>query len=132
MHIIFCQDLLPEIREKNIVLELDRFRVPRQTQSVTAYCVLEGADIQDLMQLSNLQQLHHDLMKNFRLKNWNYCVQSLEHLRGKWRGQMDSFYDDLSARIQHLQTQDLDPDWDGTRLIEINDTHTLSDLKNVS
>lgn len=121
MHIIFGQDLLPEIQGKNIVLELDSFRVTGQAESVTAYCVLEGADIQDLMQLDNLQQLHHDLMKNFQLKNWNYCNQALEHLRGKWCGQVDSFYDDLSARIQHLQTQNLGLDWDGSRSIEISD-----------
>ena len=124
MHIIFDHELLPEIRQKNILLELDRFRVDGRSDPVTAYCVVEGANLQDFMQLDNLQELHHNLMKNFRLKNWTYCNQALEHLRGKWSGQVDSFYNELSDRIHHLQSQDLDQDWDGSRPIEINKQFT--------
>ena len=120
MHIILDHDLLPEIQQKNLMLELDRFRVDGRPDPVTAYCLLDVANLQDFLQLGSLQQLHHDLMKNFRLKNWNYCDQAIGHLRGKWSGQLDSFYDDLGARIQHLQTQDLVEDWDGSRSIEVN------------
>jgi hypothetical protein len=45
------------------------------------------------------------------MKDWSYCEQALEHLRGKWGGELDSYYADLQARIERLKTQNLDNNW---------------------
>jgi hypothetical protein len=53
------------------------------------------------------------LIENYHKRNWNFCFQAIEHLQGKWNGQVDSFYDILLARVQSLSQQQLDDQWDG-------------------
>lgn len=103
-----------ELGEKHIVLELDSFRVKGHDPMITAYCVTEDLSVQSLMRAEEMKSLHTGLMRNYRKQNWNYCLQALDHLRGQWDGQLDSFYDEMTNRISQLQSSDLDPTWDGT------------------
>jgi hypothetical protein len=59
------------------------------------------------------------MMLEYRQRNWNYCEQALEHLLGKWCGELDSFYQELSTRIAQLKETKLSDDWTG---IVINTT----------
>jgi hypothetical protein len=47
------------------------------------------------------------------LKNWKYCRDAIEHLQGKWRGELDSFYDTLLDRIKDFEIVDPGSDWTG-------------------
>jgi hypothetical protein len=109
MNIIFKKNLI-NIDEKYTVLELDTFSLPDESLH-TAYCVIENIPIMELAQTENLKELHANLIKNYALKDWNYCEQALEHLTGKWGGEVDSFYHELATRIEHLKTRDLDDSW---------------------
>ena len=113
MNIVLGEENIVEIKDRMTVLELDRFKVEKSDQIVTAYCVLENLNIGDLMQLESYKSLHQNLIKNYRLKNWSYCEQAIEHLYGKWAGQLDSFYDDLLVRIGKLKSVDPGPEWKG-------------------
>ena len=37
----------------------------------------------------------------------------MEHLQGKWNGELDTFYTVLTERIQDLKTQSLGDEWSG-------------------
>jgi hypothetical protein len=37
----------------------------------------------------------------------------LEHLQGRWSGELDSFYQSLAQRIEQYQTKQVDQAWDG-------------------
>ena len=111
MNIIFGRENAEQIDDRYVVLQLDTVLVG--DQPVTAFCLVEKVSLQDLSNLGNLRDLHQKLMKNYLLQNWSFCGQALEHLIGKWNGELDSFYTELSQRIAHLESQDLDPDWDG-------------------
>lgn len=113
MNIVLGEEHIKDLESKYVVLELDTFRVIGQLEPVTAYCIAENLAVGDIIQADKLRDLHNNLMKNYRLKNWSYCEQALEHLQGKWRGQLDSFYQSLSQRISDLREQKLDPQWDG-------------------
>ena len=113
MNIVLGEENIRDIRERYIVLELDQFQIPGRDAPITAYCVAENLPVNELLQLDRWQDLHSNLIKNYRLKNWNYCLQALDHLQGRWDGQVDSFYQSLRQRIQDLQTQDLDETWTG-------------------
>lgn len=113
MNIILGDEHARELEQKHIVLELDRFRISGLEHPITAYCVTEDLSIQSMMKVSTMKDLHQGLMRNYRSRNWNYCQQAIDHLRGQWDGQLDSFYDELSARISALQSQILDEAWDG-------------------
>jgi hypothetical protein len=113
MNIVLGDSHINEITEKSVILELDSFRINGGKDAVRAWCVLENISIQDFKDLDSLKELHHNLIKNYRLKNWNYCRQALEHLQGRWNQQVDTFYFDLATRITDLETQNLDDTWDG-------------------
>jgi hypothetical protein len=58
-------------------------------------------------------ELHKNLMKNYRLQNWKFCEDALEHLTGKWNGELDTFYNEVNRRIQLYKVNDPGPEWDG-------------------
>lgn len=117
MNIVFAtQEEAKELGEKYTVLELDTFRFQNQPTPVTSYCILDTSSVTltDLPGLYQFVDLHNNMMKNYRLKNWKYCEDALEHLVGKWRGEMDSFYDIFSQRVQLYKQQDPGSTWDGS------------------
>lgn len=96
--------------QKYTLLDLDTFSLPDGSLH-TACCVVENIPIAELKETESLKELHANLIKNFALRDWNYCEQAIGHLIGKWGGEVDSFYQELTARIQSLKTQDLDDTW---------------------
>lgn len=112
MNIIFgTPEEIQQLESKYTALELDTFLLPGSDQPVTSWCILENISFQDMLSLDKLISIHSDLMKNYRLRNWNYCEQAIEHLSTQWNGQLNSFYSDLLMRISVLKTQDLGEDW---------------------
>jgi hypothetical protein len=109
MNIIFKNNA-KEIQEKYTVLDLDSFSSPDGSIQ-TACCVIENIPIMELSQTAGLKQLHADLIQNYGQKNWDYCEQAIEHLMGKWGGEIDTFYLELKTRIARLKTLDLDDNW---------------------
>jgi hypothetical protein len=109
MNIIFKENL-QNIPEKYTVLDLDTFLMP-DGSTHTACCLVENIPITELSQTEHFKELHANLIKNYGMKDWSYCEQALEHLRGKWGGELDSYYADLQTRIERLKTQNLDDNW---------------------
>jgi len=52
-------------------------------------------------------------MAEYRKRNWRYCEDVIEHLTGKWGGEVDTFYSELFQRIQNLKQMSLAEDWTG-------------------
>ena len=109
MNIIFKKNLIG-IDQKYTVLDLDTFNLPDGSIH-TACCIIENIPIDELPITDNLKELHVNLILNYGQKNWNYCEQAIEHLLGKWSGEVDSFYNELKMRIEFLKVQDLDDSW---------------------
>ena len=109
MHIIF-KNQAAEIEKKYTVLDLDTFRLSDGNLH-TACCVIENLPIAEMNQVNNLRELHQTLIVEYGQRNWDYCEQAIEQLAGKWGGELDTFYAELSKRIQHLKTLDLAADW---------------------
>lgn len=103
------------ISEKYTVLELDQLRMTPDQEPITAYCVIdnEKIPITEVFQLEQIQDLHHSLIKNYKLKNWQFCEQMVNHLKGKFRGELDSFYETLLRRINNYKQNDPGNEWNG-------------------
>jgi len=114
MNIILGEENAKAIEDRYVVLELDSLKIPGQDASIKSYCVLEQLDLGEMMVLVNYRDLHHNLMENYRSQNWKFCQDALELLQGRWQGELDSFYQDLSRRIQQLQATPPAPGWDGS------------------
>ena len=113
MHIILGKENADEVDSKYVVLELDSLLLSGSSEPVTAYCLVEKMSLTEMLHLDSYTTLHNNTMRNYKLKNWKYCEDAMEHLRGRWNGDLDTFYDELETRIKHLKTQDLGDDWTG-------------------
>lgn len=113
MNIVLGRERVQDLVGKYVVLALDSFQVPGHQEPVVSYCVVENTPISDLKNLDNLINLHEKLIANYHKKNWNFCEQALEHLMGRWNGELDSFYRDLSGRVSKYRDQDPGPEWTG-------------------
>jgi len=111
MHIIFDNEQLPELQQKYTVLELDTMRIGPGGVIRKAYCVIENIPIMEMAQAENFKELHANLISNYGKRDWNYCEQAIEHLMGKWGGELDTFYIALKTRIDQLRTLNLDDSW---------------------
>jgi hypothetical protein len=60
--------------------------------------VVEQIPITELSTVESLKDLHANLITNYAKQDWNYCEQAIEHLMGKWGGEVDSFYMELKTR----------------------------------
>lgn len=116
MHIILTEENAKLMEEKYIVLELDLIKIAPDQDSVPAFCVISFEDValEEIPQLEKWKRLHQKLIENYRKRNWDFCEQALEHLPGRWKGTVDSFYREISERIAKYKTQDLSDDWDYT------------------
>ena len=116
MHIIFGEEIGQAAAEKHIVLELDTFEIKGRESPITAYALVEHVPLQDMPALNHFHNLHTNLMVEYRKRNWKYCEDAMEHLQGKWNGDLDTFYTELNTRIQQLKTESLPNHWSGTVL----------------
>lgn len=91
MHIIFGQDV-DDIRQKHLVLELETFIVAGQPS--TAYCLIppEAIKIDEMPDLERLKGLHEAFIDALKRQDWGTVVEGISHLRGKFGGELDSFY----------------------------------------
>ena len=115
MNIIFG-DAIKNIPEHFIVLELDTFRSPAGNKTATAYCLVESVALDEFATLESYKKIHADLIKYYKQRQWNYCESAIQGLMGRWRGEVDSFYQDLLARVVAYKQNEPEADWDGSRL----------------
>ena len=113
MNIMFEDSITNEIKSKYMLLELDTFYFSDIDSNKIAYCLIESTPIQEMFTVEKNLELHKNLIKNYKLRNWKYCEDALEHLVGLWSGELDSFYSDVSDRIKQNKTQNLDNGWNG-------------------
>ena len=116
MNIIFGDNVADLARKKYTVLELDTFLFEQKDITATAYAVIEQVPLLEMANLESFKDLHTNLMQEYRKRNWKYCEDAIEHLRGKWSGDLDTFYTELHDRVQKLKTQSLLDDWTGVVL----------------
>jgi len=114
MNIIFGDNVADQAREKYTVLELDTFVFEQKDITATAYAVIERVPLMEMVNIESFKTLHANLMLEYRKRNWKYCEDAIEHLRGKWNGDLDTFYTELYERVQTLKDQILSDSWSGT------------------
>jgi hypothetical protein len=98
MKIIVGTEAAEKLKENYTVLELETFE--KNGNSITAYCVVDQVPLLELPNLDHHKQLHADYIREYNKGNYTYCLNAVEHLRGKFNGDLDSFYDIITERIQ--------------------------------
>ena len=114
MHIIFGE-AAKQIPDSYTVLELDTVRRPPDLVPVTAYCLIDKIPLAEFPLSSHYKELHENVIKYYKQRHWNFCEQAItDSLKGKWAGELDSFYDNLLERIKEYKENPPPEDWDGS------------------
>lgn len=111
MNILFGKEQATALADKYTVLELDTIQIGKDGPVVTAYCAVEIVPPGEMEELLEMQELHQQLLSNYKLCNWVDCQHSIEILRSRWNGELDSFYNELHTRINEFQQLELDKTW---------------------
>ena len=111
MHIIFDTENINEIKNSNVLLELDTFYFSNLDRTTTAYCVVENIKIEDFVKIPQLITLHDQLITAYKNQQFKLCVDLIDKLQGSLNGEMDSFYNELVQRIQRLSSTQLADNW---------------------
>jgi hypothetical protein len=112
MNIIFG-DALETLPDNYTVLELDTFVFPPDSKKRTSYCVVEKVPLTDFPMMEAYIKVHADMMQAYRDQNWDYCLHAIKGLTGHWNGELDSFYSNLSQRVEQYQAKPPGDYWTG-------------------
>ena len=95
MHIVVGTEAADALRENYTVLELETFPGGK------AYCIVsaENMPVLELPDLEKYKSLHAEFIREYNNKNYKFCLDLAEHLKGRFGGELDSFYDIIVDRI---------------------------------
>lgn len=108
MQIIFGKENIEELKQRYTVLELEEILLPEHngqpSRMINTYCVIpaEKIPLDELPQLENWVTLHHDFLEGYHNEQYDYCLQCIDHLIGKFGGEVDSFYEEILRRINNI------------------------------
>lgn len=103
MQIIWDQAAAAKLKGGHTLLELETFFV--NGENITAYCVVPAEKIlHELPELETYKQLHAEFIAAFNSKNYQLCLDTVDHLRGRFGGELDSFYDVIVDKIKNDQS----------------------------
>lgn len=112
MNVIFGRDRAELLDSRYTVLELDTVCYGADRSTVELYCAVENLPIDELSSLEDSLERHRSLITAYRGRDWQTASLLINELRGCWSGELDSFYSDLSARIENLIETPPADDWD--------------------
>ena len=99
MNIILGKEHVEQLKEKNIVLELDTFNV--SGKDIVAYCVLglEDVPLNDLPQLDHNIKLHQTFVSELKKGNKKFCQELGGSLMKMFNGILAEYYANAIARL---------------------------------
>jgi len=114
MYIVVGDDV-NQLDEKYITFELDTVRYAEDQAPITSYCVItnEHVPLTDINRIDEFKNLHAKLIENYKKRNWKFCIDAIGHLKGRFKGEMDTFYHDMEQRVSVFQQFEPPQDWDG-------------------
>jgi hypothetical protein len=75
---MFEDSITEDAKQKYILLELDTFYFENSKKTSTAYCLIEHTPIQEMGTIDQFLNLHKNLIKNYKTKNWKFCEDVIE------------------------------------------------------
>lgn len=116
MQIIFEQNLVPELRKKYVVLELDTIMQPNMVEPLTIYCLIDNIGPNDILNLPNLIEQHEKLIKAYKSNDWTQSKELAYQLKGSWQKEIDEFYDLVIITAEEMTSTN--KTWNGVRYTE--------------
>jgi len=107
MQIIFGRDNAEKLKDRYTVLDLET--IEKDGTTIEVFCLIPGDKISigDLPQLDQWTTLHAEFIKGYQTQQYNYCRQCIDHLMGKFGGEVDTFYEEILRRINDVDPQEV-------------------------
>jgi hypothetical protein len=119
MQIILDEKLVPTLREKYTILELDTIMQPGMSGPLTLYALIEQIDLGTISKLNVLTEQHELMVRAYKSNDFTTAEQEANVLRGSWRGELDDFYDLVISTAREMM--DTNTTWTGVRYTEPKD-----------
>jgi hypothetical protein len=105
MDIIFGRENAEKLREKYTVLDLET--IEKDGHEFEVFCLVPADKIAlgDLPNLEEWIKLHNNFLVGYQNKHYDFCRQCVEHLMGKFGGEVDTFYEEILRRIDLIATE---------------------------
>jgi hypothetical protein len=99
MDIIFSRQIAEELSERYTVLELEPHVV--ENKILETFCVVptELIPLTEITMLDHWKKLHREFVQANKDKNAKLCIDLAEHLKGKFGGDLDEFYEIVCSRF---------------------------------
>lgn len=103
MDIIFSRQVAETLAENYVVLELEAHDV--NGQLLETFCVVpaDKIPIGDMALLDHWKKLHGEFVQANKNKDAKLCYDLAEHLKGKWSGELDEFYEIVCSRFESME-----------------------------
>lgn len=102
MDIIFNRKVAEELSQKYLILELEPHLVGEDI--LETFCILSPEKvINEVSMLDHWKKLHNEFVNANKEKNAKLCYDLREHLKGKWGGELDEFYDIVCGRFDYKE-----------------------------
>lgn len=100
MNIIVGEEKANLVRDRHTVLPLEE--ILAEGKKVRAYCVITADNITlgDMPEMESMIELHKNMIQNLDRGNMDYVRDAIEHLKGKFNGELDSFYEIVLQRTK--------------------------------
>lgn len=105
MEIIFGRENAEKLREKYTVLDLET--INKDGINLEVFCLIpaDKISLSEMPTLDSWVKLHNEFLNGYHTQQYDYCLQCIEHLRGKFGGEVDTFYDEIENRINAQKQQ---------------------------
>ena len=109
MEIIFGRENAEMLRERYTVLDLETV-TDQEGNSMEVFCLIpaDKLGLADFPTLDQWVKLHNEFLHGYHTHQYNYCRQCIEHLMGKFGGEVDTFYEEILKRINSAEAQKTD------------------------
>lgn len=97
MNIIIGDMAAERLRENYTVLELETFNI--SGNPIKTYCIVNNIPIPEITNLEQYKSLHQKMIDEYNDKNYKFCLDAIEHLTGKFGGDLDTFYNTIRDKI---------------------------------
>lgn len=100
MNVIFSRQAAEQLQDRYLILEMETF--PAGEKLLETFCVVEGEKIpaEEMSTLEHYKNLHRDFIVALKGEHFQVCLELIPHLRGKFGGELDSFYDTIAERLR--------------------------------
>lgn len=120
MQIILEQKLVPELREKYTILELDTVMQPGMTEPLTLYALIERIDFGTISKLSRLKEQHEIMIRAYKSNDFDTAENGANILKGSWHSELDEFYELVISTCKEMRNTNTT--WTGVRYTEPKDS----------